>query len=196
MNDTHACSRDRELLENQGAVRCTICKKEIDYLTSLVSGSPQDSIYLCFESIKQKIFVYGKYISGRYGAMQIRKYYTKEECERKICEEDMRALLAADKREEYSRLVTCKKGNMVSIILTKDIIESRKKDLTGGLLQEHFSNPNSDRKYYCHEHALQRGFVCQCGEELIQLGSEKHRDLTGMEDQKFIETYLREILSL
>ncbi len=195
MNDTHACTSDRELLESQGTVRCTVCHKEIDYLTSLVSGSSQDAIYICFESIKQKIFVYGKYLGGKYGALQIKKYYTKDECVRKICEDDMRALLEKDKREEYSRLVTCNKGNMESIILTKDIIESRKRDLTSGLLQKHFNNPNSNRKYYCNDHAAQHGFVCQCGADLIQLGSEKHRDLTGMEDQKFVETYMRQILS-
>ncbi|HOT45371.1 MAG TPA: hypothetical protein PLM53_11050 [Spirochaetota bacterium] len=195
MNDTHACARDRELLESQGAVHCTVCNKEIDYLTSLVSGSPQDAIYICFESIKQKIFVYGKYLGGTYGALQIKKYYTRDECGRKVCEDDMRALLAKDSREEYSRLVTCTKGNMESIILTRDIIDARKRDLTEGRLRELFNNPNSEKKYYCHEHATQSGLVCQCGAELIQLGSEKHRDLTGMEDQKFVETYLREVLS-
>ncbi len=195
MNDTHACASDRELLESQGTVRCTVCNKEIDYLTSLVSGSPGDAIYICFESIKQKIFVYGKYLGGTYGALQIRKYYTREECERKLCEDDMRALLAKDNREEYSRLVTCKKGNMESIILTRDIIDARKRDLLGGQLKDYFSSPDSERKYYCHEHAAQNAFVCRCGAELIQLGSEKHRDLTGMEDQKFVETYLREVLS-
>ncbi len=196
MNDTHACASDREQLENQGAVRCTVCGKEIDYLTSLVSGNPEDALYICFESIKQKIFVYGKYLGGRYGALSMSRYYTREECGRKVCEDDMRARLDAENREEYSRLVTCRKGNMESIILTKDIIDARRRDLTGEHLRELFKNPNSGKKYYCHEHAYQSGFVCQCGAELIQMGSEKHRDLTGMEDQKFIETFLKQVLSL
>ncbi|MBP7737974.1 MAG: hypothetical protein KA369_18495 [Spirochaetes bacterium] len=196
MNDTHACTRDRELLETQGAVRCTACGKEIDYLTSQVSGNADDAIYLCFESIKQRIFVYGKYLGGRYGALIIRKYYTKDECQRKVCEEDMHTLLAADNREEYSRLVTCKKGNMESIILTRDIIEARKRDLTNDSLKDYFKYPNSEKKYFCHIHARDNNFTCQCGAELIQMGSEKHRDLTGMEDQKFVETYMPEVLSL
>lgn len=196
MNDTNTCISDRELLEQQGAVRCTVCNREIDYLTSLVSGNSEDAIYICFESIKQKIFVYGKYLGGEYGALQIKKYYTKDECARKACEDDMRDFLASRKKEEYSRLVTCKKGHMESTILTKDMIERRKNDLMKGRLQDLFSNPNTGKKYYCHEHAAQNGFLCQCGAELIRMGSEKHRDLTGMEDQKFITTYLPRILSL
>jgi hypothetical protein len=196
MNDTHACTRDRELLEAQGAVRCAACGKEIDYLTSQVSGNPDDAIYLCFESIKQRIFVYGKYLGGRYGALFIRKYYTKDECQRKVCEKDMHSLLATENREEYSRLVTCKKGNMESIILTKDIIETRKRDLINDRLKDFFKYPNSEKKYFCHVHARESNFTCQCGAELIPMGSEKHRDLTGMEDQRFVEAYMPEVLSL
>lgn len=196
MNNTHACTRDRELLETPGAVRCAACGKEIDYLTSQVSDNPDDAIYLCFESIKQRIFVYGKYLGGRYGALLLRTYYTKDECQRKVCEEDLCALLAAGKREEYSRLVTCKKGNMEAIILTKDIIDVRKEDLTGDRLRDYFKYPNSEKKYFCHVHARERDFTCQCGAELIQVGSEKHRDLSGMEDQKFVETYMPDVLTL
>jgi hypothetical protein len=196
MSDINSCPSDLESPEGHGAAYCEICNKELDHLTSLVSSDPRDSIYICFESIKQKIFVYGKYLGGKYGAIGFSKYYTKEECGNKVCEEDIKNLLSSLKKDEYSRLITCNKGNMESIILTKDLIGIRKNDLLGGGLNEFFSNPNSGKKYYCQEHALDNNYRCQCGADLIQLGSEKHRDLTGMEDQKFIGAYLNKILSL
>src|SRR3990172_9419664 len=167
---------------NQSMLHCTVCGSEMDYLTSLVSENPSDTIYICFESIKQKMFVYGKYLGGKYGAIKFSNYYTKEECSNKKCENDIRGMLSALKKDEYSRLITCNKGNLESIILTRDIIDGRKNDLLVGRLNKFFNNPNSEKKYYCHKHASGQGFICRCGSELIQLGSEKHRDLTGMED--------------
>jgi hypothetical protein len=196
MIDSEACSEDGGTPESQGILRCTACGRELDYLTSLATDSPEDTIYICFESIKQRIFVYGKYLGGRYGAMRYSKYYTKDECAAKACEVDIKNLLVSMNREEYSRLITCKKGNMDSIILTRDIIDARKKDLLEGRLNGHFKSPDREKKYFCHEHAAAREFICQCGAELVQMGSEKHRDLTGMEDQKFIERFLTPVLSL
>ncbi len=196
MNKLDPCALEKEAVESHETINCASCGRELDYLTSLVSENPDDSLYICFESIKQKIFVYGKYLGGKYGAIKFSKYYTKQECTDKLCEKNIQDMLASLSKSEYSRLITCKKGNMESVILTKDIIEARKNDLLGGALDRFFNNPNSEKKYYCHEHASSRGLKCQCGAALIQLGSEKHRDLTGMEDQKFMETYSGEILSL
>lgn len=196
MNNSDPCSLEKAGAESQDTIHCASCGKELDYLTSLVSENPEDSIYICFESIKQKIFVYGKYLGGKYGAIKFSKYYTKQECDDKLCEKNIQDMLSSLNKNEYSRLITCKRGNMESVILTKDIIDARKNDLLGGTLDGYFTNPNSEKKYYCHRHATERGFKCQCGAELIQLGSEKHRDLTGMEDQKFMETFSENILSL
>lgn len=196
MNNLDSCALEKEVAESQDTIHCAACGKELDYLTSLVSKNPDDAIYICFESIKQKIFVYGKYLGGKYGAINFSKYYTKQECGDKLCEKNLQDMLTSLGKNEYSRLITCKKGNMESVILTKDIIEARKQDLLGGALDGFFNNPNSEKKYYCHRHAAGSGFKCRCGAELIQLGSEKHRDLTGMDDQKFMEAYSGEILSL
>jgi hypothetical protein len=196
MKNSEACIEGGESPESQGVIHCSECSREMDYLTSLATGNPEDAIYICFETIKQRIFVYGKYLGGRYGAIRYSKYYTKDECGSKACEEDIKKLLVSMNKEEYSRLITCKKGNMDSIILTRDIIDARKKDLIEGRLNQYFKSPDSDKKYFCHDHAAGRNFICKCGAELIPLGSEKHRDLTGMEDQKFIETYLKQMLSL
>jgi hypothetical protein len=196
MKNLSPCISKDVISNNQITLHCTVCGCEMDYITSLVSENPADTVYICFESIKQKIFVYGKYLGGKYGAMEFSHYYTKEDCSNKTCENDIRKMLASLKKDEYSRFITCNKGNLESIILTKDIIDGRKKDLLFGRLNKFFNNPNSEKKYYCHEHAAGHGFRCRCGSELIQLGSEKHRDLTGMEDRNFIETFLPEILSL
>jgi hypothetical protein len=194
MNQLNTCVTEKDSSEGQTIAHCTICNKELDYLTSLVSENPEDAIYICFESIKQKIFVYGKYLGGSYGAIEYSKYYTKDECAKKKCESDIQTMLDAQKKDEYSRLITCKRGNMESIILTRDIINQRKTDLLAGRLDGIFKNPNSEKKYYCHDHASSTGFKCQCGEDLVKLGSEKHRDLTGMEDRKFIAAYIPEIM--
>jgi hypothetical protein len=196
MNNLDSCALEKESADSQGTVHCAECNRELDYLTSLVSENPRDAIYICFESIKQKIFVYGKYTGGKYGAIQFLKYYTKQECTDKECEKNIKDMLASLKKDEYSRLINCKKGNMDSVILTKDIIEARKKDLLGGSLDGIFKNANSEKKYYCHAHAEGGGFKCTCGADLVKLGSEQHRDLTGMEDQKFMETFLAQVLSL
>jgi hypothetical protein len=196
MNYANPCFSKNVASNNQSVLRCTVCGSEMDYLTSLVSRNSSDAIYICFESIKQKIFVYGKYLGGTYGALEFSRYYTKEDCADKKCENDIRDMLRRLRKDEYSRFITCEKGNLESIILTRDIIEKRKNDLLVGRLNTFFNNPNSEKKYYCHAHASAQGFRCLCGSELIQLGSEQHRDLTGMEDRKFIEAYLPGILSL
>jgi hypothetical protein len=195
MNNLDSCAVEKEAADSQGTIHCAECNRELDYLTSLVSENPRDGIYICFESIKQKIFVYGKYLGGKYGAMKFSKYYTKQECADKECEKNIKDMLASLKKDEYSRLINCKKGNMDSVILTKDIIDARKKDLLGGSLDGIFNNPNSEKKYYCHTHATGSSFKCTCGADLVKLGSEQHRDLTGMEDQKFMETFLGQVLS-
>jgi len=196
MNNANPCFSRNMSSNSQSVLHCTVCGNEMDYLTSLVSRNPSDTIYICFESIKQKIFVYGKYLGGKYGAIKFSRYYTKDECADKKCEQDIGDMLRRSKKDEYSRFITCNKGNLESIILTKDIIEKRKNDLLVGRLSRFFNNPNSEKKYYCHEHASAQGFRCRCGSELIQLGSEQHRDLTGMEDRKFIKAFLPGILSL
>jgi hypothetical protein len=196
MNNLDSCAIEKEAVDSQSTVHCAECDRTLDYLTSLVSENSHDAIYICFESIKQKIFVYGKYLGGKYGAIKLSKYYTKEECSEKECEKNIREVLASQKKDEYSRLITCTKGNMEAVILTKDIIEARKQDLLGGSLDGIFNNPNSEKKYYCHTHAAGSGFKCRCGADLIRLGSEKHRDLTGMEDQKFMDAFLGMVLSL
>ena len=196
MNNLNPCLSKNVTSNNQSVPHCTVCGSEMDYLTSLGSENPSDTIYFCFESIKQKIFVYGKYTGGKYGAIEFLNYYTKEECTDQKCENDIREMLYRLKKDEYSRFITCNKGNLKSIILTKDMIDSRKNDLLIGRLNKFFNNPSSEKKYYCHKHASEQGFRCRCGSALIQLGSEQHRDLTGMEDRKFIVTFLPGILAL
>ena len=196
MNNANPCFPKNMTSNDQSILHCTVCGSEMDYLTSLVSRNLSDTIYICFESIKQKIFVYGKYLGGIYGALEFSHYYTKEDCSNKKCEENIKDMLRRLKKEEYSRFITCNKGNLESVILTRDIIEKRKNDLLVGRLNRFFNNPNSEKKYYCHIHATGSGFRCGCGAELVKLGSEKHRDLTGMEDQKFMDTFLGQVLSL
>lgn len=195
MHEIKHCPSEKELHGSQSTVYCTICGRDMDYLTSFVSDNTEDAIYICFESIKQKIFVYGKYLGGKYGAIKISKYYTKEECAKKICEEDIKQLLSSMNKEEYSRLITCTRGNMDAIILSQDNIDLRKKELFNESLHEFFNNPASEKKFYCHRDAAENDFRCQCGAELVRLGSERHRDLTGMQDQKFMELFLGKILA-
>jgi len=73
MNNLDSCALEKEAAESQDTIHCASCGTELDYLTSLVSENPVDAIYICFESIKQKIFVYGKYLGGKYGAIKFSK---------------------------------------------------------------------------------------------------------------------------
>lgn len=175
-------------------IQCHICNKKLDYLTASVSPDINDSIYICFGAILQKIFVYGKYIGGKYGAISFAKYYTKEECADKVCEQNIKNILKSLSQDEYSRFITCNRGMMNCIILTKTMIDLRMKVLAEGLLKDILHELDGKKKYYCHEHAKDAGFRCTCGEELIQIGSERYREVTGMEDQKFMEKFLPEIL--
>lgn len=187
---------ESEIIKNNGTdkIFCHVCNKNFDYITASVSSEPGDAIYVCFASIKQKIFVYGKYIGGKYGALSFAKYYTKEECERKVCEENVKGILKSIGEEEYSRFVTCNRGMMNFILLTKQMIYLRKKVLYEGILKEFLHESDGNKKYYCHKHAESSDFKCTCGEQLIRIGSEQDRELTGMEDQKFIERFLPEII--
>jgi hypothetical protein len=195
MNDRTACVARNEIHEGLAPELCAVCGKELDYLTAMASADTNDGMYICFESILQKIFVYGKYLGGPYGAIGLSRYYSKEECARKQCEEEIRAMLSSLGREEYSRFITCTRGNMESIILTRDTIDKRKQDLSQGVLNGEFTRAGAEKKYYCHTHASGSDFTCDCGAELIRIGSEAHRELTGMEDQRFMERYLPGILT-
>ena len=179
---------------NVDGIQCHVCNKKLDYLTASVSRERKDSIYMCFGAILQKIFVYGKYIGGKYGSISFAKYYTKEECSQKVCENNIKDMLAALNQNEYSRLITCNRGMMNCILLTKPMIDIRMKVLIDGLLKEILHDLDGKKKYYCYEHAKKAKFKCSCGEELLKIGSEKYRDVTGMEDQKFMEKFLPEIL--
>ncbi|TFH40620.1 MAG: hypothetical protein E4G96_07155 [Chrysiogenales bacterium] len=196
MNDSNLCLARTENGEGLAPEHCIVCGRELDYLTSMASTDTGDGIYICSESIKQKIFVYGKYTGGTYGAIGFSRYYTKEECAAKKCEEDIRDMLSSMGKEEYSRLINCSRGNLESIILTNDIIGKRKHDLNGGRLGGHFISPGREKKHYCHEHANDAGFVCRCGARLVRIGSEEHRDLTGMVDQLFMESCLPDLLKI
>ena len=96
--------------------------------------------------------------------------------------------------EEYSRLVTCNRGMMNVILLTREMINLRKKVLYEGILEDILQEADGPRKHYCHEHASGSDFKCVCGEDLIQIGSEYYREVTGMEDQKFIERFLAPVI--
>ncbi|MBN2078791.1 MAG: hypothetical protein JW838_07480, partial [Spirochaetes bacterium] len=130
MNDRNTCLARNEIREGLAPEHCAVCGRELDYLTAMASTDAAEGIYICFESIRQKIFVYGKYLGGPYGAIGLSRYYSKEECARKQCEDEINAMLSSLGREEYSRFITCKRGNMEAVILTKDIIDKRKQDLT------------------------------------------------------------------
>jgi len=187
------CSSEIRGLEE---IHCQSCDRELDYLAATVSGEESDAIYVCMGSIKQKIFVYGKYVGGRYGAISFGKYYTKENCSEKVCEENIRGMLRTLGEEEYSRFITCHRGMMDAIVLTRNMVDQRKRDLKAGPLNELLPRYTDKRKYFCHEHAHETGFTCSCGEPLINIASDLYRDLTGMEDQKFMALYMPGILDL
>ncbi len=180
--------------KNTEIIQCHICDRKLDYLTASVSQEINDSIYVCLGAILQKIFVYGKYIGGKYGAISFAKYFTKEECSKKRCEEIIKGTLKSFNEEEYSRFITCNRGMMNCIILTKSMIELRRSVLEEGILKDILHELDGKKKHYCHEHAKEADFKCGCGEQLLQIGSEHYREVTGMEDQKFMEKYLPEIL--
>lgn len=54
METTGATSRHSE-----ESIYCHVCNKKMDFLTASVSQEKNDSIYMCFGAILQKIFVYG-----------------------------------------------------------------------------------------------------------------------------------------
>ncbi|TAL30166.1 MAG: hypothetical protein EPN93_20295 [Spirochaetes bacterium] len=194
MSHSHnMCSSETKGIDQ---IHCVSCGRELDYVSATVSGEAADAIYICMGSIKQKIFVYGKYVGGRYGAISFGKYFTREQCAEKACDESIAEMLRTMSEEEYSRFITCHKGVMEAIVLTKSKVEMRKKDLVGGALDSVLPRFSDERKYFCHEHAGATGFRCSCGEPLIDIGSDLYRDLTGMEDRKFIEVYLPGILEL
>ncbi|MCP4132389.1 MAG: hypothetical protein GY754_15565 [bacterium] len=178
----------------QAAIQCNICRKELDYLTASVSLEEHDSIYICFGSIKQKIFVYGRYIHGNYGAISINQYFSKEECSDKKCEIHIKNELTSRNEEEYSRLTSCKKGEMKAIILSESMIETRKNDLGARKLENYFPESGGNKKYYCFEDAKKLNFTCSCGDKLVQVGSGEYGELTGMDDQEFMQKYLPGIL--
>ena len=103
-------------------------------------------------------------------------------------------MLNAISQKEYSRFITCNRGMMNCILLTKSMIDIRMKVLIDGLLKDILHDLDGKKKYYCYEHAKKAKFKCVCGEELLKIGSERYREVTGMEDQKFIKKYLPEIL--
>jgi hypothetical protein len=196
MKDHTICYNRADSFENEEDLKCCICEKPLDLTASCVSSDSNDSIYLCFQSLKQNIFIYGKYSGGKYGAPGFSKYFSRNECEEKACEIEIKNFLDKTGDEEYSRLITCSRGTMKALILGKNLIQARKYDLFSGLLPDHFVVPDGRKKYFCHHHAAEKNFTCQCGEELLQIGSEKHRELIGMEDQKFANTFLPKILKL
>jgi len=176
---------------------CYICGRELDLLTAQASEDPADSIYICFEYLKQKAFVYGKYTGGRYGAMRLSKYFTRQDCENKTCDDYIRTALDRNNDSEYSRLITCEKGQMEAVVLTKNTIQLRKDDMHADeRLAGFFKRADEKKKYFCHSHAAGRNYICICGEELIGVGSERHRDLAGMNDQDFIGAFLPGVLRL
>ena len=178
------------------AIFCHMCNKQLDFLTSSASEDIKESFYICMASIKQKIFVYGRYIGGKYGAKSYKRYYTKDECSRKICENDIRNLLDSLQEKEYSRLINCERGNMSAVILTEELVERRLRDHVDGKLKHIFPEYSDKRKYYCYEDAMKSDYKCRCGEDLIQIGSERYRDLIGMEDHRFVEKYLPDLFDL
>lgn len=196
MNMENTCNLVSEGIESRDVVVCQVCNKQMDYLSAMASQGVENAIYFCVESLKQKIFVYGRYVGGKYGALTHAQYFTKEECKNKVCEEAISSILTGRNDEEYSRHINCSKGNMDAVILTKNMIETRKYDLLNDQLKDIFNEPRGDKKYFCHEHASINDFKCSCGENLIPLGSERHRKLIGMEDQDFIETVIPAILLL
>ncbi|HPA72748.1 MAG: hypothetical protein KBA61_03930 [Spirochaetes bacterium] len=185
-----------EVQAQEEVVHCHECNRELDLVNSAISGLPEDSIYICFGTIKQKIFVYGKYTGTKYGAITLTGQYTKQQCADKVCDEEIVRHLEGRGETEYSRLVNCHRGGMDCIILTKEMVEKRKRDLAGGALSRVFPAFNDKRKYFCRHDAERLGFACQCGEELIELNSDRYRELMGMDDRQFVADYLPGLLDL
>jgi hypothetical protein len=178
------------------SIHCHLCSKTLDIISASVTSAPSDLIYICLGSIKQKIFVYGKYSGGRYGAISFAKTCPLEHCDEKKCEDDISGLLKVLKENEYSRFLSCKDGMMHCVILTDEMIETRKRHLRDGRLADIFPVFNDKRKYFCHDDADKLDFVCSCGDELISTTSDKYSELTGLDDQKFMEDFLPEVLKL
>jgi len=193
MNDINPCIKVKSKNET---IHCHICKKPLDYDSAFFPFSEESSIHVCFESIKQKIFVYGKYCLGKYGALRFDKYFTKEECSKKVCEDDIKNFLKDSQLQEYSRRITCTRGNMEAILLTTNIIEKRKADLNSGKLDKFFKETGEERKYYCSEDAAKLNNRCLCGEKLIKVGSLEYSELTGMNDLEFAKKYFPQILKM
>jgi len=188
------CSTDIKTQEE--VVYCHICDRELDLINAAISQDQVDSIYICFGTIKQKIFVYGKYSRGLYGAPALSGQYTKAECESKACEKDITDFLEGRNETEYSRLIDCHRGKMECSILTAELVEKRKQALLDGRHANHFPDYTRKRKYFCRHDAEEMNFTCTCGKELIQLNSDRYRELMGMEDTEFMETYLPALLNL
>ena len=189
-----SCSPEIQVQEE--TVHCHVCNRELDLVNAAISPEPDDAIYICFGTIKQKIFVYGKYIVTPYGAATMSRQYSKAQCEEKECEDDISEFLRGRGETEYSRLINCHRGLMECTILTKEMVETRKRHLMEGRLKEVFPDFNDKRKHFCHSDASRLAFTCQCGEELIQLNSNRYRELVGTDDRQFIAAYLPGLLAL
>jgi hypothetical protein len=187
-----SCSPEIQIQEE--IVHCHVCNRELDLVNAAISTEPDDSIYICFGTIKQKIFVYGKYTDTPYGAATLSRQYSRAQCEEKECEADIIEFLRGRGETEYSRLINCHRGLMECTVLTKEMVETRKRDLVEGRLKEIFPDFNDKRKHFCHGDASCLGFTCQCGEELIQLNSNRYRELVGIDDRRFISDYLPGLL--
>ncbi len=193
MFDAGACTKS-EQKEDQ-IIQCHSCGRDMDLINAQMSPDVEDSVYICLASIKQKIFVYGRYDGGPYGALSFSRYYTKQECSAKKCDADIRAFMESRGETEYSRLLNCHRGNMNCLVLSQEMIHRRKEDLLEGRLESVFPVYNENRKYYCYHDASRMHFRCSCGEDLVQIGSARYSELTGMEDQRFIEEFLPGILN-
>ncbi len=123
------CSTD--IKTHEEVVYCHICDRELDLITAAISQDQMDSIYICFGTIKQKIFVYGKYSSGQYGTPSLSGQYTKAECESKACEKDITDFLEGRNETEYSRLIDCHRGKMECSILTRGACGKEKAGASG-----------------------------------------------------------------
>ena len=72
-------SINNDNLQANETTQCFVCNRELDYLTASVSTDVSDTIYICSGAILQKIFVYGRYIGVKYGALSISKYFSIQE---------------------------------------------------------------------------------------------------------------------
>ncbi len=188
------CSPEIQVQEE--TVLCHKCGRELNIVNAAISEATEDAIYICFGTLKQKIFVYGKYSETPYGAPVLVRQYSKDECDEKLCEADIRAFLSERGETEYSRLLNCHRGRMECTILSRELVQKRKDDLAAGKLDRIFPNYDDRRKYFCRDDALDLDFTCPCGEKLIELHSGEYREVMGMEDILFLETYLPGLLEL